>query len=145
MKTKLLRTFEQAVSAFNSGDYTGSLGPLLHADVVMNEVDDPEASPHNGKSEVVDYLTNKQSSKKPQFFYVDPDDPVVEGPFEGPPDSDHKPNTKHAQISGIGKYQDISVAGPDQDVTEPFLVRYYFLFRKEAGAWLLVEAVATPL
>jgi len=145
MKTQLRTIFEQAVSAFNSGDYTGSLGPLLHADIVMNEVDDPQAPPHSGKNEVLNYLTSTQSTKKPQFRYVDSADPGIRGPFEGPHDTDNKPNTKHGQISGIGKYQDISVAAPGQDLTDPFLVRYFFLFRKEAGSWLLVEAVATPL
>jgi len=64
MKTELRTIFEQAVSAFNSGDYTGSLGPLLHADIVMNEVDDPQAPPHSGKNEVLNYLTSTQSTKK---------------------------------------------------------------------------------
>ncbi len=145
MNSKLLQAFAQAVSAFNSADYTGSLGPLLHPDVEMNEVDDPTQPPHSGKPNVLDYLNTKQGSKKPQFFYVDPLDPRVIGPFEGPPDTDHKPNTKHGQISGVGKYQDISIAAPGQDVTDPFLVRYDFLFRKEAGSWLLVMAVATPM
>jgi hypothetical protein len=144
MKTRLRQTFEQAVSAFNSADYTGSLGSLLHPDVVMNEVDDPKAPPHAGKNDVLTYLNNTQSSKQPQFFYVDTSDPKIDGPNEAPGDTDNKPNVRHAQVNGIGKYQDISVTAPGQNITAPFYVRYYFLFRKEAS-WLLVHATATPL
>jgi hypothetical protein len=69
----------------------------------------------------------------------------MDGPHEGPHDTDHKSNVKHAQINGIGKYQDISIAAPGQAVIDPYPVRYYFMFRKEASSWLLVHAVATPL
>jgi hypothetical protein len=143
MATKLMTAFGYAVSAFNSGDYSNSLAPLLHKHVVMNQVDDPSAPAHAGIADVINYLVGTQSTLLPQFGYVPTiDDPLISKPKEAPRDTDGAAaQVLHAQISGIGTYQD--------DKNNPKTlehVRYFFLFRREdpGSSWLLVHAVATP-
>jgi hypothetical protein len=143
MTTKLMTAFNYAVSAFNSGDYSTSFKPLLHKHVVMNQVDDPKAPPHAGIDNVIHYLVRTQSTLLPQFGYVpDPNDPLIYGPKEAPEDTDGAAaQVLHAQINGIGTYQDVK-----NDPKTLTHVRYFFLFRRESpgASWLLVHAVATP-
>jgi len=143
MPSKLMTAFSYAVSAFNSGDYSNSLKPLLHRHVVMNQVDDPTAPPRAGIDNVIEYLVTTQSKSLPQFHYVpDASDPIMYGPVEAPKDTDGAAaHVLHAQISGIGTYQDFK-----NDPTTLTHVRYFFLFRRESlrDSWLLVHATATP-
>jgi hypothetical protein len=142
MATKLMTAFRYAVDAFNSGYYSKSLAPLLHNNVVMNQVDDPKAPPHAGIDNVIKYLVKTQSVPLPQFYYVPAGDPYMDGPKEAPEDTDGAAGqVLHAQINGIGKYQDVK-----NDNTTLKYVRYFFLFKRNSpnDDWLLVHATATP-
>ena len=147
-----MNVFDTAVKAFNKGAYsnsTTSLASVMHADIVMNKVDDPTAKPFAGKRNVISYLNSHQSALLPQFNYLPKSrfPFITNPPIEAPPNTDNAGSTAlHAQISGIGTYQDISLAGPGQAITTPDYVRYFFLFRREdtSHPWRLVHATATP-
>jgi hypothetical protein len=151
--SQLLSTFQDAVIAFNDGDYdttSASLSARSHDDVVMNKVDDPRALPFSGRHDVFTYLNTYQKAPLPQFNYkpdsTNPTDvSTMKGPDEAPVGTDTKAGVLHAQISGIGKYQDVSGKGTNKNVTDPYYVRYFFLFRRESNSWQLVHATATPL
>src|SRR5579863_1205473 len=134
-------SFLKALDKFDRQLYSGANGlePLLHTEVIMNEVDAPYGI-HSGRDNVITYLNTTQAKRGPTLS-VDTNT-LAESPAA--PGS-------HGQVSGIdGFYRDNSLRYQDaqgiwHDPSTPFRVRYIFNLRMEAGNWLIINATATRI
>jgi hypothetical protein len=134
MPTTLVQRFKDAVDAFNAcrneGDYSTKVGPFLHENVIMDEVDSPHTR-HSGKANVLNYLDTQQAHVSPQFY---PDYSNCEQ------DPKNSTNATSAWVSGLAGYQD-TLSAPQR-----IQARYRFQFRRRDinAEWLITVATAEP-
>lgn len=133
--------FIVALNQFNQGAPYDPLGPLMHDEVIMNEVDFPYCR-HCGKVNVINYLNNSQTKQKPKLIVNL--NTINEDP-------NHLVGATYGQVSGTdGLYQDNSVAyedppGTNHPISGKIPVRYIFTFILQNNVWLILNATATLL